>query len=152
MLEKRLHPYYYQYSIACAVAYLIPVFFFFGNEKFSEFWLLYVGNSLFGLLLLISGVIVNKKLHSVASLRSLIMPGIRVIITSILMICAVLIILGLIFKNKVVQQAPANYDGLFLGFAMNAVIVNFLLGTFTVVMGAVTIKTNQRDEKGEEIT
>lgn len=152
MDEKRLLPFYNRYSAACALAYIIPIFFFFQNEKFAQLWLLYAGNCCYGLLLLISGIFVNKKLHSGASLRSLIIPGLKVIASSIVIICIVLTILGLVFKNKVVQNAPTNYNGLFFGLATNAIIVNFLLGSLTVFLGAVTIKTNQRNEKGEEIT
>lgn len=80
------------------------------------------------------------------------MPGVKVVASSITLICVLLVILGLSFKSNTLQQAPANYNGLFTSLAINAVIVNFLLGTFAVFLGAVTIKTNQRNEKGEEIT
>lgn len=152
MQERRLLPYYFKYSIACAIAYIIPVYFFFKHETFSELWLLYVGNCCFGLLLLISGIFVNKKLHSAASLRSLIIPGIKVIAASIILICVLLGVLAFTFKNHVMQQAPTNYNGLFFSIAVNAAIVNFLLGSLTVFLGAISIKTNQRNEKGEEIT
>jgi len=152
MQEERLYPFYNKYSIVCAIAYTIPVYFFFKHERFSELWLLYLGNCCFGVLLLVAGIFVNKKLHSEASLRSLIIPGIKVIGGGILLICILVGILGLVFKNNIVQQAPAAYDGLVFGLATNAIIVNFLLGMFTVLIGAVTIKTNQRNEKGEEIT
>lgn len=152
MQEKKLHKHYYEYSIACTVAYIIPVFIFFLHEQYTRLWLLYIGNSAFALLLIVSGIIVNKKLHSNASLRSLISPGLRVTTIAIIMICILLVILGLIFSNKIVQQAPTNYNGLFLALVTNAVLVNYFIGSFTVVIGAVTIKTNQRNEKGEEIT
>lgn len=152
MDERRFVPFYSKYTIICSLAYIIPVYVFFKNEKFSELWLLYLGNSCFGCLLLVSGVFVNKKLHSSASLRSLLLPGLRVITSSIITICVLLGILGLSFRRDIVQQAPTNYNGLFIGLAINAIVVNFLLGTFAVFLGAVTIKTNQRNEKGEEIT
>ena len=152
MQEKRLFPFYSKYTLVCALAYIIPVFFFFRQEKFSELWLLYLGNSCYGCLLLVCGIFVNKKLHSAASLRSLVVPGIKVIVSSITVICALLVILALSFKTTTVQQAPTNYNGLFVSLAINAVIVNFLLGTLAVFLGAITIKTNQRNEKGEEIT
>lgn len=152
MQQRRLFPFYSKYTIACALAYIIPVFFFFKQQKFTELWLLYLGNSCYGCLLLVCGLFVNKKLHSAASLRALFMPGVKVVASSITLICVLLVILGLSFKSNTLQQAPANYNGLFTSLAINAVIVNFLLGTFAVFLGAVTIKTNQRNEKGEEIT
>ena len=152
MQEERLYPFYNKYSIVCALAYTIPVYFFFRHEKFSELWLLYLGNCCFGVLLLLSGIFVNKKLHSEASLRSLIIPGLKVIAGSIFLICILMAALALVFKNNIMQQAPTNYNGLFFSLAVNAVIVNFLLGTLAVFLGAISIKTNQRNEKGEEIT
>lgn len=152
MQEERLFPFYSKYTVVCALAYIIPVFFFFKQQAFSQLWLLYLGNSCYGCLLLVCGIFVNKKLHSAASLRSLIMPGIKVIASSITLICVLLAILALSFKSHTLQQAPTNYNGLFISLAINAVIVNFLLGTLAVFLGAITIKTNQRNEKGEEIT
>lgn len=152
MKEQKLFPFYSKYTIVCALAYVIPVFFLFKHQAFTQLWLLYLGNSCYGCLLLVCGIFVNKRLHSAASLRSLIMPGIKVIASSITLICLLVAILALIFKSQTTQQAPANYNGLFTSLAINAVIVNFLLGTMTVFLGAITIKTNQRNEKGEEIT
>ena len=152
MQERRLFPFYSKYTIVCALAYIIPVFFFFKQEKFAALWLLYLGNSCYGCLLLVCGLFVNKKLHSAASLRALIMPGLKVVVSSITLICVLLAILALSFKTTVIQQAPTNYNGLFISLSINAVIVNFLLGTLAVFLGAITIKTNQRNEKGEEIT
>ena len=114
MQEKRLFPYYYKYSIACAIAYIIPVYFFFKHETFSELWLLYVGNCCFGLLLLISGIFVNRKLHSAASLRSLIMPGIKVIAVSIILICVLLGVLALTFKTMLCSRRQPTITDYFL--------------------------------------
>ncbi len=83
MQEQRFFPYYIKYSILCTLAYCVPVYFFFKHEEFSKLWLLYLGNMCFGCLLLISGVFVNKKLHNSASVKSMIMPGLKVIAASI---------------------------------------------------------------------
>lgn len=152
MQEIHLSSYYYKYSIACALAYSVPVLFFFKNETFSQLWLLYLGNGCYGLLLLLSGIFVNKTLHSSASLKALIVPGIKVIVSSIIIICVIVATIALAFKNSTIQRAPTNYNGLYYDLAVNVVIVNFLLGMFTVFVGAIAIKTNQRNAKGEEIT
>jgi len=152
MQERKLFPFYSKYTLVCALAYIIPVFFFFKQEKFSELWLLYLGNSCYGCLLLVCGLFVNRKLHSAASLRALIMPGLKVVASSITLICVLLVILAASLKIAAIQQAPTNNNGLFVSLALNAVIVNFLLGGLAVFLGAITIKTNQRNEKGEEIT
>jgi len=152
MQEKFLLSYYIRYSIACALAYCIPVYIFFKHEEFSQFWLLYLGNSLYACLMLISGLFVNKKLHNSASLRALIVPGIKVIFSSIIIVCLLVGILAVIFRHNIVQQAPTNYNGLFYALSVNAVLVNFIVGMLLIFIGAVTIKRNQRNEKGEEIT
>jgi hypothetical protein len=152
MEEKFLFSYYYKYSIACCLAYCVPVFIFFKNETFSGLWLLYLGNMCFGCLLLVSGLFVNKTLHNNASLRSLIIPGVKVIVSSIIIICVAVALMAFIFRSRVMLQAPTNYNGLYSALALNAIIVNFLLGMLLVFIGAITIKTNQRNAKGEEIT
>lgn len=152
MDERRFVPFYSKYTIICSLAYVIPVFFIFKNERFTDLWLMYIGNSCFTCLLLVSGVFVNKKLQSSASLRSLVIPGLRVITSSIITICILLGVLALMFRHTIIEKHPANYNGLFFALAVNAILVNFLVGTMAVTLGAVTIKTNQRNEKGQEIT
>jgi hypothetical protein len=152
MEEKFFFSYYYRYSILCAVAYCVPVLFFFKNERFSEMWLLYLGNICFGILLLISGIFVNNKLHQSASLKAMITSGLKVIASSIILMCIITAILAFIFRHNILLQAPVNYNGLYYTLPVNVIVVNFLLGTLCVSIGAFSIKTNQRNEKGEEIT
>jgi len=152
MEEKFFFSYYYRYSVLCAVAYCIPVLFFLKSDRFTDLWLLYLGNISFGILLLISGIFVNNKLHDTASLKAMMTAGIKVIVSSIIIMCVIVAILALIFRDSILKQAPVNYNGLYYTLPVDVIIVNFLLGTLCVSIGAFSIKTNQRNEKGEEIT
>ena len=140
MKEKYLFSYYIKYSIVCAVAYCIPVFFFFRTDTFSGAWLLYLGNTFYITLLLISGLFVNKKLNDYASLRSMIMAGVKVIVSSILIICVITTIMLLAYnRNSTVPLAPDKTDSLIYMLLMDAVFVNFIIGMMGVCIGAVVI-------------
>ncbi len=155
MQEKFLFSYYYKYSLLCALAYCIPVFFYLENDSFTNSWVLYIGNTAYILLLLVSGYFVNKKLNDYASLRSMIIAGVKVIFSSILLICVLTTILAFAIRGNssaVVKSAPDTTDNLYYMLPLNAVLVNLLMGSFAVVVGAFTLKQNQKNARGQEIT
>lgn len=155
MQEKFLFSYYYRYSLLCALAYCIPVIFYLMNDTFTNSWVLYIGNTAYILLLIISGYFVNKKLNDYASLRSMITAGAKVIFSSILIICILTAILAFAIRGNssaVVKSAPDRTDNLYYMLPLNAIFVNFLMGFFAVIIGAVTIKKNQKNASGQELT
>src|SRR5690242_12236137 len=107
MKEKLLFSDYYKYSIPCAVAYCTPAFFFFINEKFQNTWLLYLGSALFAFAVLVSDVFVSKQLKDMSRFRAMIGAGIKITVSSIIIICLVVALLAFIFRDHIFRQKPA---------------------------------------------
>jgi hypothetical protein len=155
MKEKFFFSYYYKYSLLCALAYCVPVCFFLDKETYSNLWVLYLGNICYVILLLISGIFVNKKLNDYASIKAMLTAGSKVIFSSIAMICVILLILFLVVKSSfggVVKLAPDVTDNLYYMIPLDATLVNLFIGFFGVGIGAVAVKQIQKNAKGQEIT
>ncbi|MFL9484914.1 hypothetical protein ACI6Q2_19170 [Chitinophagaceae bacterium LWZ2-11] len=152
MKEEIPHSYYNKFSILCAIGYIIPIIFFFLNEKFTEFWLLYISNTIFASILIICGIWVNGKFKDHSRLGDLIVPGIRVVIRSIILICILLAIVSWSFGGSVARQIDHKPADLYIILAMNAIVVNFLIGCFSVFLGGVAILKYKQNAKGEDIT
>ncbi|HEY6978420.1 MAG TPA: hypothetical protein VH396_19110, partial [Chitinophagaceae bacterium] len=143
---------YYKYSIACAVAYCIPVFFFFRNEKFGSIWLLYFGSALFAFAVLISDVLVSRKLKNISRFSAMIKAGGKIIISSIIMVCLIVAFLAFAFRNHILMQKPANFNSIYLLLPLSAILINLMAAAFCVHVGAFSMYKYPKNEKGEDIT
>lgn len=143
---------YYKYCIACAVVYCIPVFFFFINEKFQNTWLLYLGSVLFAFAVLISDVVVSKKLKNVSKLSTMFTTGLKIIFRSIIIVCVIVALLAFIFRNNIFKQRPANFDSLYLLLPLSAILVNAMAAVFCVHVGAFSLFNWPKNAQGEDIT
>jgi hypothetical protein len=152
MNEKLSFSDYYKYSIACAVAYCIPAFFFFLNEKFSNTWLLYLGSALFAFTVLISDILVSKKLKNISRFRGMIAAGIKIIISSIIIICLIVALLAFIFRDHILKQTPVNFNSLYLLLPLSAILVNVMAAAFCVHVGAFSLFKYPKNAKGEDLT
>jgi hypothetical protein len=152
MKEKLSLSDYYRYSVACAVIYCIPVFFFFINEKFSSVWLIYLGSVLFGFAVLISDVMVTKKLNTTSKFAAIIAAGAKIIFSSIIIACIIVALLAFIFRRHALQQKPANFDSLYLLLPLSAIVINFIAAAFCVHIGAFSLYKYETNAKGEDIT
>jgi hypothetical protein len=155
MKEKFLFSYYYKFSLLCAVAYCVPVCFFLANETYTNLWVLYLGNVLYVMFILVSGIFVTKKLNDSPSFNIMITSGAKVIFSSILIICIFLAIILLIDKYSfggVVKAAPDKTDSLYYMLPLDAILANCLIGFFGVVLGASAIRQNQKNARGQDIT
>ena len=140
-------------TTTCAVvAFCIPVLCLFKYAFFANLWLLYVGNGLFGSVMFISVIYYNKQKDENADLANMISLNLKILAVSVVAICVVLTLLLLVFHHDVLQRAPADEvkdktNGLDLILYIDAIIVNFLIGSFAVVMASVTAK--RRQERAE---
>ncbi|HTS44532.1 MAG TPA: hypothetical protein VMH01_09060 [Puia sp.] len=143
---------YYKYIIICSLAYCIPVFWFFENERFRNAWLFYLGSFLFEAAVLLSAVLVSKKYGSDNRPRTLLNSGFKIMLFSIILNCVVVLGLGLIFKNNVLVRSPVNIGGLHMFLAVSATLINFFAAAFGVFLGYVTFREYEKNEKGEDVT
>jgi hypothetical protein len=98
-------------------------FLFFTNEKFQNTWLLYLGSVLFAFAVLISDVVVSKKLKNVSKLSTMFTTGLKIIFRSIIIVCVIVALLAFIFRNNIFKQRPANFDSLYLLLPLSAILV-----------------------------
>jgi len=137
--------------------------FFVRDAKFTETWLLYLGDGLFLFSLFISLVLLSKKVGSNANTGYMLMAGHAVTVMAIIMICFITFIVLLVYvpgllnagdTYKTLKQAPANTvedktRGLLFILFVNAVIGTFSAGSFTSIVTAYSIKREQRGDKAE---
>jgi hypothetical protein len=154
---------YLKHSIFCALLASIPLIFFVRDTKFTEIWLLYLGDGLFLFSLFISLILLNKKVGDNASTGYMLMAGHAVTVIAIIIICLITFIVLLIYvpgllhignTYQILKQAPANTvedktRGLLFILFVNAVIGTFSAGLFTSIVTAYTIKREQRGDKAE---
>jgi len=152
MKDKLSFSDYYKYCIACALVYCIPVFFFFINEKFSNAWLLYLGTVLFAFAVLVSDVVVSKKLKNISGISAMFNTGFKIMFRSIPIICIIIAVLAFIFRHNVFQQRPTNFDSLYLLLPLSAILANAMAATFCIHVGAFSLFNWPKNAKGEDIT
>jgi len=133
------------------------------EAKFSETWLLFLGDGLFLFSLFISLIFLSKKVADNASTGYMLMAGHAVTVMSVIIICIIAFIALLIYvpgllhvgtTYKTLKQVPANMvedktHGLLFILFVNAVIGTFSAGSFTSIITAYTIKREQRGDKAE---
>jgi Na+/H+ antiporter NhaC len=110
--------------------------------------LLYVGNGLFASVIFVSVLYYNNQKDENADLANMISLNLKILAVSVISICIVLTLLLFVFHNDALQRTPANEvkdktNGLDLILYTDAIIVNFLIGCFAVVMASVTAKRRQ---------
>ena len=152
MKEKLVFSDYYKYSIITAVVYCVPIFFFFMNEKFSNAWLLYLGSVLFAFSVLVSDVLVSKKLKGLSRFRAMLAAGMKITFSSIIIAFIIVAVLAFIFRNNMFRQRPANFDSLYLLLPLSVILVNAMAAAFCVHVGAFSLYKYRINAKEEDIT
>lgn len=155
MLKRSSILYLSRVSIYPALLYGISVVFFLKDEKYSDTWLLFLGNALFLFCIFIFGVIDSRKKNKNASKS---FNGFAITLTGVFFSCIIILLLTLVFapnvyhigsSNEVLQATPAaitkkNQHGLLLMMLANATIGNFCAGTFATLLSKSTFQKEQR--------
>ena len=141
-------------GIACAIAYSIPLLFFFKQEQSTDSWILYLGNFAFTFVLLIATFIINKKLHDETSVMKMLATGASLSVAGILFTIPFMGVLLLLFGQHIVLHNPVSDSpsGLFFMLLMNVVIVDIFMGCFAVLLAALVTMQYPKNKKGEEVT
>ena len=150
--------YLIKYSILPAIFYTIPLVIFIKDEKFSETWLLYLGNALFLCYTFLFGIFYSKQQKNKTSplKAGLAVTVIGIIFSCILALIAVFIFAPGVFdigpSNQVLKNTPAAFPHnhahgiIFILFA-NAIIGNFTVGSVsTILSSAATKQIKMRDQ------
>src|SRR5215216_2252648 len=140
--DRRILFLYFKYSIVCALLSSIPMIFYVRDAKFTETWLLYMGDSLFLFSLFVTMIILSKKAGDNASTGYMLMAGHTITVMAIIIICIITFIVLLIYvpgllhvgtTDKTLKQAPVNIvedktRGLLFILFVNAVVGTFSAG------------------------
>lgn len=163
MAKNRFLGSYILYSALCAILFCITVIFFVGEAEYSKTWVLYVGNALFMIGVILFMFRYNKRKDENASSTSLLMAGHIVVIAGIVLSCIIsLIILAIgvpgLFGSgeteKALTQEPATVDmgktdSLMFIVYMNAIVGNVATGSFAAIMFSYSVKRDQTKDTAE---
>jgi hypothetical protein len=144
---------YIVFIILTAFAYCLPLGLFIGNTRFSNLWILYIGNFLFLISVLFFVVFYNNSMHNTHTLGDMLIASFRVTFSSII-ICLLVAIFFVYVEKHWLIAAPANTvedrsAGLRPIVLLDAVLVNLFVGCFGGFIGAVTTKRNQNISAGK---
>jgi hypothetical protein len=153
---------YFKYSIIPALIACIPMFFFLKDARFSETWLLYLGDALFLICMIVVMLTLNRKAAENPATGSLLIVGHVITIFSIVIVALVAFILLLVFvpdlfssdAGRTLKQTPINMvhgntNGLAFIVFMNALFGTGSAGSFISIMMSYTMKKEQRGDKAE---
>lgn len=145
MLKRSSIFYLSRFSIFSAVLYCIPVVFFLRDKKFSDTWLLFLGNALFLFSIFVFGAIYARKKNNETAT---VFNGFAVTFIGVIFSCILILLLAFVFapnvyhlgsSNEVLQQTPSaitkkNEHGLLFIMLSNALIGNFCAGSFATII------------------
>jgi hypothetical protein len=153
---------YFKYSILPGIIASVPMFFFLKDSRFSQTWLLYLGDALFLVCMIVTMYLLNKKSNEDVATGSLLLVGHVITIFSVLIICFIAFILLLIFvpdlfssnSGRALTNTPAsmihgNTNGLVFIVFMNSVFGTTSAGSFVSIMLPYTMKREQRGDRAE---
>lgn len=149
-MKQNNFPLIAMYGIIGAVAYCIPATIFINDsDKFSGFYLLYIGNLIFFLIAAVAVLHFAKLSQYNIKLGSLLKFGLRVsAITAVLSCLYAAIFYFTLGQHLHLAKAPptleaAKNNGLWSGVFLTATIVNMFVGLFATLMTSVLIKQSQ---------
>jgi hypothetical protein len=165
MFKNRLFRVYFLFGLTAAVVYSIPGFIFIQKAVYTESWILYFGNFLFMIVIGFFLFYVSGLKDNNSSTLSLIAAGEKTVIIGIIaagilsFLLLLLLVHGLLATGtpgKVLTGEPANTvqdrtNGLDFMLIVNAIIGNFVTGSFACVVLPPSIKRNQKTEKGTPV-
>jgi len=155
------------FSVAAAIAYCIPVYYYIHRMTYEESYVLYVGNFLFAAVI---GIFIawfyKKHESSIGTIRLVVIGGkaavAGIVAACILVTCMLFIFAPQVFnsavsENATLKGAPAQFNGKNLGFGqvlyLNAVLGNAGASFFISLLIPFSVMKNiYPDEKREKQT
>lgn len=155
---------YITYGLICAIAYMLPVMYFLYDNKYENFYFIYIGNLLFmfGILLYVSRLL--SRPYDGKRAVSMMVEGLFTTIIGVIISCILLLVSIFLFfptmlpmaANKVIENAPETMQtnhpsDLLLMVMINTIIVNVGVGALMSVIVAYAGKKNQTTDKTESL-
>jgi hypothetical protein len=164
MYNKKHLKEYFIYGLICAIAYIIPVLYFLYDNKYENFYFIYIGNVLFmfGVFLYVKKLLPRPyegRKSVTMMVEGIFTTIVGVVISSILLLLSIFLYFPTMLPmaaNRVIANAPETIQtnhptDLFLMILINTIIANFSVGAFIAALIAYVGKRDQRDDKTESL-
>lgn len=154
-----LKSFYIKYSWWAAILYALSVAIFLLFRNYANFWILYIGNMLFGAVVYVGVLRANHRIHDAGSLKSLFMTGIKLSFYALLIATVLSLVLFAIngmLSNFSAQDSPAQSgsdtqtDVIFTLLA-HTLAGNAFMGLLASVLTSSVVKRNQKTEQGKTL-
>lgn len=157
---------YIIYALIASIAYLLPTAYFLLGNGNTKIWLPYLGNFLFFISIVVAIAFFNVEANQSANVKSLLYTGLRTTIIAAIFCAIVAFVLAAIkygyFEEKTTETLQAaqstdtnsafnNNNEAGVMIIINALIVNFIMGILSSLIGASVNKRNQTTVKGTEL-
>jgi hypothetical protein len=156
---------YFPHAIAAAVAYTIPAWLYIYRAHFADSWLLYIGNFLFGIVILLFVFAFYRRNPKTRSISKMVIAAHITSFISIILIC-ILGVIGLaLFSPEVFGRDRPELDqlvaepsqiqgdpneGLVMIFFINAIVGNAGTGFLIALLFPFALMRNQKGNKEGE--
>lgn len=156
---------YILYGFIGAIAYTIALACFLNNNKYENFYYLYIGNGAFMFVIFYYAFRLLYRPYDSKRAVSMLIAGnfatlVGVALSAILAVATMLFFYPALFASvpadKLIEDAPGtiqphNAGGLLVMIFINAIVGNFAVGTFISVVTAYAGKREQRGDKTESL-
>jgi hypothetical protein len=154
-----LKAFYIRYSLWAAILYALSVAIFLLFRNYANFWILYIGNMLFGAVVYVGVLRANHRMHDTGSLKSLFMTGIKLSFYALLIATGITLLLFLINGMMANFSAPDSppqsgndtQPDVILTLLSHTLGGNAFMGVLASVLVSVVAKRNQKTEQGKTL-
>jgi hypothetical protein len=151
-----LKAYYWKYSLWAAILNTISIVVYLSFRRYENAWILYVGNLLFGAVVMIGVFRGYHRVHDTASLRSSFMMGFKITIYGVLLaivMCGVVLLINSLFSglNDSSNPPQSGRGDVLFTILSNTIGVNAILGALGAALGSTVVKKNQKTEHGKTL-
>lgn len=156
---------YFIYGFIAAVAYMIPVIWFFYKHEYEDLFYLYLGTALFMAVICFYQVKLLTKPYNIQRAVAMLIAGSTVVLIGVILSCLFIIFSSFIFMGNIFVEAPAGSiiggapgameihrpAGLLLRMLAVTILCNTIAGFFVSVVIANTGKRNQSGNERVDI-
>jgi hypothetical protein len=151
-----LKAYYWKYSLWAAILNTISIVVYLSFRRYENAWILYVGNLLFGAVVMIGVFRGYHRVHDTASLRSSFMMGFKITIYGVLLaivLCGLVLLINSMFTglNDSSNPPQSGRGDVLFTILSNTIGVNAVLGALGAALGSTVVKKNQKTEHGKTL-
>jgi hypothetical protein len=157
MFKNHLIKSYLVYSILAALLYSVTAYIFIRHETFNFSWILYLGNALFAVCIVVFIMLYNNRRKENARAETMITAGHITTIMGVVIACVITSLLfflvpgihTVVGQTDVLSNAPPQMESgkrhqFLLSLLMNAVIGNVAAGSFVSIVIPYAAKKDQK--------